>query len=190
MEMLYWICAIVGGVQLVALFILTLVGGDTEADVDVGEVDGGFETEMVDLDGDSGGAGLKTLSLRTIAAFLTFFGLAGLAADHQGWTSPRTFVAAAVAGAAAFFGVAWVMSKFHSLRSSGSTDIRNAIGHSARVYLAVPGERSGEGKVTVTVQGRSLEFRAVTAGESMTTGAACRVVSVTGPDTLVVEAAG
>ena len=62
-----------------------------------------------------------------------------------------------------------------------------ALGAQARVYLAVPAEKSGTGTVTVPIQGRTMQFKAITRGREIKTGALCKVVSVASSDTLEVE---
>ena len=84
--------------------------------------------------------------------------------------------------------VAVIMRSFQRLQSSGNVDAKAAIGHVAVVYLRVPGERSGKGKITVSVDGRSHEYEAVTAGKELPTGVDCRVVRMIGNGTFEVVA--
>ena len=66
-------------------------------------------------------------------------------------------------------------------------DPQRAIGKVATVYLRVPGGRSGKGKITVSIQGRTVEFGAVTASDDeIPTGAECRVVAMTSSNTFEV----
>ncbi len=48
------------------------------------------------------------------------------------------------------------------LQSSGNLDMRNALGKTATVYIPIPANRSGKGKVTLIVQERFVEMEAVT----------------------------
>ena len=92
------------------------------------------------------------------------------------------------AGSLAFWLVGLAMLQLSRLRSSGNLKIENAVGVEARVYLEVPGERAGTGTVTVPIQGRSKQYKAVTRGPAIATGQFCKVVGVHAGNTLEVEA--
>jgi hypothetical protein len=63
------------------------------------------------------------------------------------------------------------------------------VGKAGAVYLRIPANRSGSGKITLNLQNRTMEYQAVTAGEAIPTGANIVVVGVVGPDTVEVELA-
>ena len=67
--------------------------------------------------------------------------------------------------------------------------VQRALGKNATVYLRIPGQKSGAGKVTVDVNGREVEYEAMTTGPEIATGARVQVVGVLGPDTLEVAEA-
>lgn len=129
-------------------------------------------------------ADVKWLSLKAVVASLTFFGLAGLASEKAGLTTFATLAIAVVAGGVAVFLVAVLMASLSRLQSRGNVDLANAVGRTGRVYLRIPGDRAGPGKVTIDVQGRSVEVAAVTAGPELPTGASVRVLGVVGADTV------
>jgi hypothetical protein len=171
---LYLVCAVVGGTALVVQTILIAVGGDAD----------GHDGSVADAhDHTSGhpseGLFLKWLTLKGIVAFLTFFGLAGLASG-SGAEPLRTLPIALLAGVAALVLVGWLMSSFGRLESSGNLDLANAVGKTGTVYLRIPGGRAAPGKVVVEVQGRSVEVAAITASEEIPTGAPIRVVALSG----------
>jgi len=179
----YLLSAVVGGTILVVQTILLLVGGggDSDAEVDAGDVDGG--------DGDHGGDAdtyFKVLSFKTVVAFVTFFGLTGMACRESGLQSIPTLVIAIGAGAVALYIVAYLMAGLSRLQSKGNLDLCNAVGQNGKVYLRVPGKRSGTGKVIVSIQGRKVECKAVTEGPEIATGTPVRVVQTSTSDTLEV----
>lgn len=172
----YMGCAAVGGTVLAIQFVLLLFGGDAHGDsVDIDHPDGADDV-------------FGFLSIRTLSAFLTFFGLTGWWGSDAGWGTSLTLLAALGAGGGMMGAVAWLMSLQRKLYSEGNIDPRNAVGERAKVYLRIPGHNSGKGKITVTVQGRAREFEAVTAGDELPTGSEVRVVRMTTANTFEVAA--
>ena len=153
---LYLGCAVAGGAVLSVQMLLLFLGGDV--------ADG-----EVDFDGDSDG--LSFFSIRTVASFLTFFGLIGMYGQKQGWSDPMTAGCAFGAGFGMMLVVAWLFSLQSKLHQDGNLHPKDAVGQGATVYLRIPGEHGGKGKVTVALQGRTAEFAAVTAGPALSTGA-------------------
>ncbi len=200
MSTMYLLCATLGGTILVVQTILLAVGAgaDTDADVDVGDLhDGdlghGEVSHGHDLghghDHDTAQAAdsfLKLLSFKTLVAFVTFFGLGGLATSRSGWDSLPALVVAVCAGCLALYIVAYLMAAMARLQSKGNIDLRNAVGQTGKVYLRVPAEKSGQGKVTVAVQGRRVECKAVTPGPEIPMGAEVRIVGASASDTVEV----
>ncbi|MCA9071066.1 MAG: hypothetical protein KDA84_19195, partial [Planctomycetaceae bacterium] len=97
-----------------------------------------------------------------------------------------SFVIAGVCGIAVLFGVAYLLHTLYGFASDGTVRDINAIGTTGSVYLTIPGENQGKGKVTISVQGRSMEFEACTEGEILPTGTPILVVDVPSRDVLTV----
>lgn len=171
MPTIYLGCAIVGGVLLIIQMVMALFGADGDLDGDVPD----------DIGGTPG------LGFRTVVAFLTFFGIAGMGARAQGFSPIVTILIAVLTGGIAFWLVGLAMFQLSRLRASGTVDINNAVGVEAKVYLVIPAERSGEGRVTVPLQGRTQQYKAITPGPEIATGQLCKVIAVHGIDTLEVE---
>ena len=185
METVYIGCAAVGGTVLVIQTLMLLFGaGDPDGDVHVDEAGighaGSGETHGTDT-------GLGLFSVRTIAAFLTFFGLAGWAGTEANWHVLTTMGVSLGAGFVMLVGVAWLFALQRKLAASGNVDPAAAIGKSARVYLRIPERNSGKGKITMALQGRSVELNAFTNGAAIATGAEVRVVRQVTGDTFEVE---
>ena len=170
-------CAVLGGALLLIQIALTMFGLD--ADHDVGHDHGAGI-------GDSIGHGLDLFSARSIPAAVAFFGVAGAAAARAGWRAALAAGAAVVAGLAAMVVVAWLLGQLLRLEDDGTVRVEGALGAPATVYLAIPGEKAGTGKVTLTLQGRTVEYQAVTSGAPLPTGAPVVVVDVVAPGTLEV----
>ncbi|MCC7137297.1 MAG: hypothetical protein IT460_02570 [Planctomycetes bacterium] len=196
----YLVCAIVGGTLLVLQTVLTAIGGghgdaDLHGGADVPhDVPHGVGPDLgahghAGTDGHEG-VFVKWLSFRTAVACLTFFGLAGLAAQHAGVSDVAGVGIALVAGTVAIVAVALLMATLARLQSGGNVDLRNAVGRVGKVYLRVPGKGTGHGKVSVEVQGRFAEVAAVSSGPDIPTGADVRVVALVSPETVEVAPLG
>ena len=61
-------------------------------------------------------------------------------------------------GWCAMYAVHWMMQSLHRLKSEGTARIEYSVGQLGEVYLRVPGGRTGSGKVTLTLQNRSVEL--------------------------------
>jgi hypothetical protein len=105
---------------------------------------------------------LGMLNFQGIVSGITVFGLVGLAsnaAKQPGSESLKLAVAAAVVMMALVSGM---LSMMTGLERDGTVDLHQAVGKQASVYLSVPAKNSGQGKVTVSLQQRLMEFPAVT----------------------------
>jgi hypothetical protein len=197
METAFIICAAVGGTLLVCQFLLAVLGiGDHH---DTGGHDlGGHDVGGHDVGHAAGDHGhdvghdssinwfVSMLTFRTLMAGLTFFGLMGLIGCRQDWPAPISLGAALVAGAGAFLLVGWLMRALYRLRSEGTVRIERAVGLSGSVYLTIPGQRKGVGKIHISLQNRTVEYQAITSHDQLPTGAPVRIVAVINSDTVEV----
>lgn len=190
MTVLYSICAILGCTILVCQSVLTVLGfaghdvddgGDAPTIAHDGDID---HDHTGDHHGSSWFFGIITM--RTVTAAMAFFGLTGLALTAGGGEPRSSLIAAGGAGAAAIFFVHWMMKSLAHLRSEGTVRIERAVGAVGSVYIKIPGRRAGQGKVTVELQGRSVELSAVTEHDELPTGATIVVTRVIGPDAVEV----
>jgi len=204
METVYLVCAIGGLTIMAGQFLLGLLGlggehHDAGGDHDVGDHDihtgdghDGHSGEQHDAHHEHGGAGnwfLTLLTFRTVVAALTFFGLVGMtgtAKQVEQWT---TFAAAVAAGMGAMLLMAYMMRQLHRLRADGTARIDRAVGLTGTVYLRIPAQKSGSGKVQLNLQNRTVEYQAVTSQQELPTGAKIVVVSIVSPDTVEVAPA-
>ncbi len=206
METLLLICATLGGTILIcqAVMMLLGLGGGVDHDGGGGDFSGdGHDVFGVhDLSGAHDGADLHAaeghdphgstwffamLSFRSIVAALTFFGLAGLAAQSAGTPPPLVLAIAAGAGWGAMYGVYRLMRLIGALRSDGTAHIERAVGQKGSVYLRIPGHRSGCGKIQINLQNRTMEYLAATEGEDIPTGATVEIVNLLDENTLLVQ---
>jgi hypothetical protein len=184
------VCALVGGGVVVLQLVLGLLGlghGDVPHDVQIAHVDHTAEHAAQDAhDAHDAGHALHLTSLRALAAGLAFFGLTGYGLLRAGWSAGGAVGLALVAGAVAVVVVAVLLRLLLRFESDGAVQIENALWQPATVYVPIPGAKAGAGKVTLSLQGRLVEYQAVTSELALPTGAAVTVVDVVSSDTLEV----
>lgn len=183
---------------LVIQTVLSIIGisggadGDIDADTDVPDdisvdCDGVFGPDVPDFE-DSLDPGFRLLSLRSIIAFLTIFGWVGLIGVRNDLSNTLTLVIAFACGLVAMLIVVLAMRAMLGLQADGTRNIKNALGKSGTVYLTVPGQRNGSGKVNILLQDTFVELDAVTDQENpIKSGREVVVVGLSGQNTLVVK---
>ncbi len=194
MEVVFLVCAALGGTVFILQFVMAVIGFGAE-DLDFGDdiPDGIPDDVPGDFSHDVGGHGstwlFGVISFRTTVAALTFFGLAGLAATTSGKVGePLSLLIAIAAGASALYGVHYLMQTLYRLRHDGTVRIDRTVGQRGTVYIPIPANHSGLGKIQIRTQGRIMEYAAkTTAPERLKTGTTVEVVSVLSPMTLEVE---
>ena len=178
MQTFFLTCTILGGGILIVQLVLGMLGFVHDG------FDGHDEVHVDQHQGAS--AGLNLLSVRALSAGLGFFGVGGMA----GLSTRMGLVAALPLGVAlglgAMVATAMITRWMLTLEDDGSVSIHGAIGTTGTVYLSIPGERKGVGKVLLTLQNRTVEYQAVTPENALPTGASVLVVDVVGPDTVEV----
>ena len=176
MQTFFLTCAILGGGILVVQLILGVLGiahhdVDLHHDVQVGHHEVASE-------------GLNLLSVRALSAGVGFFGVGGMAGLATGLGLLAALPLAVALGLIAMIATAMVTRWMLRLEDDGSVSIHGAVGVTGTVYLAIPAERQGAGKVLLTLQNRTVEYQAVTSQGPLPTGASILVVDVVGPDTV------
>jgi len=180
----FWGIALIFSVLFIIQFVVSLLGLDFDHDADVEiqtdtDIDSGYS-----LDSD-----FTLLSVRSIIAFFTFFGWTGIIAINNGSSTLVALGMASVAGFAAMFIVGYMIYLFSKLSQEGNIDINEALFNTGEVYLAIPSNRAGHGKVHVKIQGSLREMDAITEGAPIPTGAPIRVVEILQDNLLLVEPA-
>jgi hypothetical protein len=189
LETVYLICFLAGATLMVCQFLLSLlgIGGHhdmgNDHDLSAHDVqdshDGGHHEAVASWF-------VSLLTFRTLVAALTFFGLAGLAGSRQWGDGPVTRLVAVAAAAGAMVLVASLMRTLSRLRAEGTVRMERAVGKNGTVYLPIPAQKAGTGRVLLSLQNRTVECQAVTAEKELPTGAPVVVVAVLGPDTVEV----
>ena len=174
-EMLCLGCALLGGAVLVIMTVMSLFGGDH----------GDMHHDLAGS-GDHDAAS-NLLSIRSISAFIAFFGLGGWGALKAGWNPYASLAVGLGAGTLMLLAVATLFKLPAKLHGQGNLEPEGAVGKVGHVYLRIPGQNSGKGKITLSLQGRTAEFNACTRGPEIPTGAEVRIARLVTSDTFEVE---
>lgn len=162
----FFVVAIPSTLILLIQTILTLVGiagGDSDlAPDDVGDLEP--LGDGIDLDGDGisdFSADFRMFSVRGIIAFFSVFGWVGvILSQNSHWFI--TFATAIGSGFAAMLIMAYLFYGISKLQASGNINYNQAVGRTATVYLRIPADRSGNGKIHIVLSDSLVEMNAIT----------------------------
>ncbi len=170
-EQIFWAIAVVFSVLFFIQFVLSL-----------------FELEFESGNNFIVNADFQLLSVKSIIAFFTFFGWTGVLMSQGRSSLLTSTVVALVSGLIAMFIVSYMMFWFAKLNKAGNVDIHEALFTAGEVYLTIPPNKSGRGKVHFQV-GKSLrEMDAITEHiNSIPNGTSVTITDILDNDLLVVE---
>ena len=204
MDTAFTIAALIGGTVMAFQFVMMLLGfAHHGADLSSahhidasggnfhdGDFSGSHDSSLHHDAGTDGSHSVtnwfyEVISIRTLSAAATFFGLAGKTALAYDYDPSQSLFIASLAGAAGLYLVYWLYKQAYKLETSGNENVRNAIGAPATVYVPIAGKRAGSGKVTFRMQNRLVEYLAITDDEDrLRTGEKVVVVAVVNSETV------
>ncbi|MCL2118641.1 MAG: hypothetical protein FWH27_09475 [Planctomycetaceae bacterium] len=188
METVFMFCSVLGGTILVIQTLLSVIGfGDTETDVDVDTGDFDTGDSAVGHSHSSGFHIFKVISFRTMVAGITFFGLAGWGTLIGTENPLYAALVAVLAGLAAVFLVYFLYRWMDSMRYQGNVSGEKLVGATGSVYVRIPAQGKGVGKVLVTQQHRTMEYEAISVGKELSTGTQITVLKVVSPTVVEVS---
>ncbi len=183
--LLFTIPAMLGSMLFLLKLGLLMLGGDADTDVDVDiDLDVDLDPDALDAgtdaahalgDGDSTSA-FTFISIQGIITFIMGFGWGGLIGQITfEWPLAASFGAGLVFGSALMWLLTILLRAVYSLQSSGNIRLRDTVGTGGRIYLTVPANGKGVGRVRLVIQGRARMYYAVTEGDELTTGVRIKV---------------
>ena len=169
---IYWIIAGIATLVFVFQTIMTFVGLDSDADIG----DSG-------MDGD---ASYPFFSIRNLINFLLGFGWGGVCFYNTFDSSLLIAFFAVLTGFVLVFVFVFIFKQMLRLKRDNTFRISETVGKTANVYLPIPENKSGKGKIQISVRGAFHEIDAQTSGERIPTGAIIQVVEVLDSQTVLV----
>lgn len=173
-------------------------GGDIDISVDADASGADFDTgaghgDVPDINYGDGStpSDIGTMNFFTVQGIITFFcvfGWTGIVTYTLSGLAVLAVVIGLVLGIAAMYGVAKVMQLSKKLAQNGTLNVKNLLGANGTVYLVIPADGNGKGKVSVSSGERLVEFDAITDGaEALPDGTPIRVTDIRTGNVLVVE---
>ena len=176
MLLIYWVIALVASFIFLIQTILVILGLDGGADFDA-DFDG-------NLEGDSS---FHWLSFRNIVNFMLGFGWAGVLL-YDVIVSPALLVLAST-GTGVIFVLMFlmIMQQFRKLEENNTFTIQKTLNKTAQVYLTIPAQKKGKGKILISVNGTTHELDALSESEAIETGAMVKVTRIIDNSLISVE---
>ena len=176
-----WCIAIASSLIFIIETVLTFIGADVEMDMDTDfdVPDGGFE----------GDPSMNLYTFRNLVNFLLGMSWTAILLQEQIASKALLMIIAFAVGALLVFAVMMMFKGLSKMQQSGNIDVyKSAIGCNGKVYLTVPAERKGTGKVQININNSVREYDALTDSEDdLRTGTSIKVTEVLDTNTLLVE---
>lgn len=183
-----WTITLSASLIFVIQTIMTFIGadsdglnGDLDTGGDIGDLngpDGSFDTDP----------SMNLLTFRNFVNFCLGFGWSAILLQDKISSKGWLLIVSVLVGICLVAAVMWLFKWLSGMQQSGNINVyRSAVGCQGTAYLTIPAERSGEGKVQISINGAIREYDAVTDGESIPTGKPIKVVEVINETTMLVE---
>lgn len=162
----FWYVALPTSLIFLIQTIMTFVGLDS--------ADGASTDLNMHTDADSGH--FQVFSLRNLINFLLGFSWSGIS-FYEVISNKYILVFICIQVGLAFVGLFFVILKqMQKLSEDNTFKLEDTLQKTADVYLNIPAQRSGTGKVMVSVKGAVHELGAITDGDRIESGAVVRIV--------------
>lgn len=172
----FWGSAIISTAIMLIQTILALIGM-SDLDFEIG-ADGGLD--------DCSGADLFTV--KNIVNFFVGFGWAGISFRLLVENDWLLIFLSSLVGIAMVLIFILIFKQLMKLESNSAVGAEACVGREADVYLRIPANRSGKGKIQLSINGAAREFDAITdCDEIIPSGSVVTVLELVGKSTLLVK---
>ena len=191
-----WAVTLSASLVFVIQTVMTFLGAAGDSDFDINtDVDAGCDVADGSLDVDTAaheaahpGSGMNLLTFRNFINFLIGFGWTAILLQKTVPTTGLRMVISIAVGVVLVILVMLLFKWLTDMQETGNINVfKSAVDCQGTVYLTIPGERAGEGKVQITINNAVREYAALTDGPALKTGTRIRVVDVVSASTLLVE---
>ncbi len=173
----FWFIALPASLIFLIQTVMTFSGTDAHDGINAD-----FNGDLTD-----GHAPFQLFSLRNLTNFLLGAGWGGISLYHT-IGNKTILILVAVAIGAAFVAVFFlIIRQVQRFGEDNSFDINNTLHQTGTVYIPIPENKSGTGKIQVSVKGSVHELTAITGSERIPTGTLIKVVKIENSNLVLVE---
>jgi membrane protein implicated in regulation of membrane protease activity len=174
----YWLVAIPASLIFVIQTIMTFVGADASdglnADFD-GDLSSGHDVPF------------QLFSLRNLINFLLGFSWTGISFYSTLASKTLLILLSLAVGVLFVFLFFLIIRQVQKLAEDNSFKISNTLNKTAEVYLTIPENKTGKGKIMVSINGAFHELDAMTEKEKIPSGSVAKIVKIENNNILIVE---
>jgi hypothetical protein len=139
---IFWLLAIPSSLAFIIQPVSTFAGGDVDMDIDT------------EIEGDTG-VGFQFFTHKNLIAFFTIFSWTGLGCIDSGYSQFATLAISVLAG------LAMMLVMASRLTESVTLNLKIMLGSEGEVYLTIPANKGGYGKIQIKIEGALRELDAV-----------------------------
>ncbi len=155
LDRIFWITGLSGSLIFAVQMILTFSGAHL-GDHDMAEELGNADINNLNNKGKTS----SFLTIRNVIVFLAVFGWAGIATSKENFSPILSIFIATLSGGLAMLGVTYLLRKILNLAIDQTVRTKDAINKIGEVYIPIPGNETGTGKVNIEIKGTLCELSA------------------------------
>jgi hypothetical protein len=173
----FWFIAIPTSIIFIIQVIMTFMGVDATDGI---EPD--FNSNL-----DGADAPFQLFSLRNLINFLLGFSWTGISFFNIISNGPLLILLSLAVGAFFVYMFFLIIRQIQKLAEDNTFKITNTLHKTADVYLTIPGNKNGKGKIMISVKGAFHELDAMTEQGQIASGSVVKVVKIESGNILIVE---
>ena len=164
----FWYVAIPASLIFIIQTIMTFVGVDSSDGINA------------DFDGDISGveAPFQLFSLRNLVNFLLGFSWTGISFFNSIPNQTLLISLSVGVGTAFVYLFFLIIQQVQKLAENNSFQMSSVLNRTAEVYLTIPEQKKGKGKILISIKGAFHELDAITENEKIPSGAMVKVVGI------------
>jgi hypothetical protein len=173
----FWFIAIPASLIFIIQTIMTFMGTDSSDGL------------QADFDGDLNGGDIpfQLFSLRNLINFLLGFSWTGISFYTTIASKPILIIVSLIVGMLFIYLFFIIINQVQKLAEDNTFKLVNTLNKTAEVYLTIPENKKGKGKIMISVNGAFHELDAITENEKIPSGAMVKVVKIENNQILIVE---